>query len=55
MSKSGLSKKRLKRLADAAEHYVEAGQIAGAITLIERRGETYLEVVGQADRERERR
>jgi CubicO group peptidase (beta-lactamase class C family) len=51
-SKSGLSKKRLKRLHDAAERYVEAGQIAGAITLIERRGETFVDVVGLADRER---
>jgi CubicO group peptidase (beta-lactamase class C family) len=51
-SKSGLSKKRLKRLRDAAERYVEAGQIVGAITLVERKGESFVEVVGQADRER---
>ena len=51
-SKSGLSKKRLKRLHDAAGRYVETGQIAGAITLVERHGETFVDVVGQADRER---
>ena len=51
-SKSGISKKRLKRLHDAAENYVEAGQIAGAITLVERHGETFIDVVGMADRER---
>ena len=51
-SKSGLSKKRLKRLHDAAEGYVEAGHIAGAITLIERHGETVVDVIGMADRER---
>ena len=51
-SKSGLSKARLKRLRHAAERYVEAGQIAGAITLVERRGETFVDVVGQADLER---
>ena len=51
-SKSGLSKKRLKRLRDTAERYVEAGQVAGAITLVERRGETFVDVIGLADRER---
>jgi CubicO group peptidase (beta-lactamase class C family) len=51
-SRSGLSKKRLKRLHDVAERYVESGHIAGAITLIERRGETHVDVIGLADRKR---
>lgn len=51
-SKSGLSGGRLKRLHGAARRAVEAGEVAGAITLIHRRGETVVDVVGLKDRER---
>jgi hypothetical protein len=50
MSKAGLSGARLKRLHDAASRAVETGEVAGAITLVQRRGETVVEVVGQMDR-----
>jgi CubicO group peptidase (beta-lactamase class C family) len=53
-SKSGISKARLKRLHSAAAGYVESGHVAGAITLIWRRGETYVDVVGLQDLERRR-
>ena len=52
MSQSGLSKTRLGKLHDVVETYVGSGDVVGAVTLIERRGETYLDVVGLADRER---
>ncbi len=51
-SKGGLSKARLGRLNDAVETYVDTGHVTGAITLIERKGETVVNVVGQKDRER---
>ena len=51
-SNGGLSKSRLKRLHAAVEGYVESGEVVGAVTLIERRGETQVDVVGLADRER---
>jgi CubicO group peptidase (beta-lactamase class C family) len=50
-SNGGLSKSRLKRLHHAVEGYVESGEVVGAITLIERKGETHVDVVGLADRE----
>ena len=53
-SKSGISKARLKRLHTAAASYVDTGHVAGAITLIWRRGETYVDVVGLQDLERGR-
>lgn len=46
MSKSGLSNARLERLHDGAKRSVEAGEVPGIITLIHRRGETVVEVVG---------
>jgi CubicO group peptidase (beta-lactamase class C family) len=51
-SGGGLSKGRMKRLHEAVSGYVESGEVVGAITLIERRGETHVDVVGLADRER---
>lgn len=50
MSKSGLSSSRLKRLHDAASRAVDTGEVAGAITLVQRRGETVVDVVGAMDR-----
>jgi CubicO group peptidase (beta-lactamase class C family) len=49
---SGLSKVRLQRLSDAAKASVDKGENVGLIALVERRGETHVEIVGQADRER---
>ena len=56
MSKSngGLSKPRLKRLHNVVQGYVDSGEVVGAITLIDRRGETHVDVVGLADRDRKR-
>ena len=52
MSKSGLSNGRIKRLHDAAKRAVETGEVAGAITLVHRRGETVIDVVGQKDKDK---
>ena len=51
MSKGGLSNTRLKRLHGAARQAVETGEVAGAITLIHRKGETLVDVVGHKDKE----
>ncbi len=51
-SKSGLSAARLGRMHGVVQDYVDRGEVAGAITLIERRGETHVDVVGLQDRER---
>ena len=52
MSKSGLSSGRIKRLHQAAERAVESGEVAGAITVVHRRGETVVDVVGQKDKDK---
>ena len=51
MSKGGLSNARLKRLHGAAKQATESGEVAGAITLIHRKGETVVDVVGHKDKE----
>ncbi|HLG88956.1 MAG TPA: serine hydrolase domain-containing protein [Alphaproteobacteria bacterium] len=49
----GLSKKRLKRLADGMAAYVERGEVAGIVTLIHRDGEeVHFDAVGWQDGER---
>ncbi|HXZ67325.1 MAG TPA: serine hydrolase domain-containing protein, partial [Alphaproteobacteria bacterium] len=48
----GLSKSRLRRLTDAVNASVDKGEIAGIIALIERRGDTHIDVAGMQDRER---
>jgi CubicO group peptidase (beta-lactamase class C family) len=50
----GLSSDRLKRIDDHfARRYVDQGKLAGALTLVARRGEiAHLGLVGQADKER---
>ena len=50
-SKGGLSAARLGRMHDAVEGYVESGYVPGAITLIHRKGETVVDVVGRQDSE----
>ena len=48
----GVSSTRLQRLTDAMQAYVQQGRLAGAVTLVARRGKViYLEAVGQRDRE----
>ncbi|MEE8325507.1 MAG: serine hydrolase domain-containing protein [candidate division NC10 bacterium] len=48
----GLSARRLQRLSDALQGYVDSGQLAGAVALVARRGKVaYLESFGQRDRE----
>jgi CubicO group peptidase (beta-lactamase class C family) len=47
MSKSGLSNARLKRLHGAAKRAVESGEAPGIITLVHRKGETEVDVVGR--------
>jgi CubicO group peptidase (beta-lactamase class C family) len=47
MSKSGLSNARLKRLHSAAKRAVEEGEAPGIITLVHRKGETEVDVVGR--------
>ena len=49
---SGLSKARLARLHEATKASVERGETVGVITLVERRGEAHVDVVGLQDRER---
>ncbi len=50
--KGGLSAARLVRMHDVVQGYVDSGEVVGAITLIDRRGETHVDVVGLQDRER---
>ncbi len=52
MANGGLSKARLQRMHDVVQRYVDCGEEVGVITLVERRGETYVDVTGLADRER---
>ena len=48
----GLSKLRLERMHQVMAGHVEAGRAAGVITLVERHGETHVDIIGEADRER---
>src|SRR5690349_10860312 len=43
---SGLSKARLQRMHDIMAGHVERGLAPGLVTLIERRGETHVDVIG---------
>jgi CubicO group peptidase (beta-lactamase class C family) len=46
MSTGGLSKARLGRMHDVMTGYVERGEVPGLITLVSRRGEVYVDVIG---------
>ncbi|HYB00764.1 MAG TPA: serine hydrolase domain-containing protein, partial [Ktedonobacteraceae bacterium] len=46
MSTSGLSKLRLARMHDIMAGYVERGEVPGLITLVSRRGEVHVDVIG---------
>src|SRR6266699_6143564 len=46
MSISGLSKARLGRMHDVMAGYVERGEVPGLVTLVSRRGEVHVDVIG---------
>ena len=52
MAGGGLSKARLARMHRAMAEHIEQDRAAGVITLIERRGETHVDIIGDADKER---
>jgi CubicO group peptidase (beta-lactamase class C family) len=52
MAGGGLSKERLACMHRVMADHVEAGRAVGVITAIERRGETHIDIIGEADRER---
>jgi len=46
MSISGLSKARLSRMHEVMAGYVERGEVPGLVTLVSRRGEVHVDVIG---------
>src|SRR5436305_7858559 len=46
MSTAGLSKARLGRMHDVMVGYVERGEVPGLVTLVSRRGEVHVDVIG---------
>src|SRR5947209_10254952 len=46
MSIAGLSKARLGRMHDIMVGYVERGEVPGLVTLVSRRGEVHVDVIG---------
>src|SRR6516164_9975679 len=46
MSAGGLSKTRLGRMHDVMKGYVERGEVPGLVTLVSRRGEVHIDVIG---------
>src|SRR5437016_9963136 len=46
MSTAGLSKARLSRMHDVMAGYVERGDVPGLVTLVSRRGEVHVDVIG---------
>ena len=46
MSTPGLSKERLNRMHDVMAGYVERGEVPGLVTLVSRRGEVHVDVIG---------
>jgi CubicO group peptidase (beta-lactamase class C family) len=46
MSTAGLSKERLNRMHDVMAGYVERGEVPGLVTLVSRRGEVHVDVIG---------
>ncbi len=47
MSTGGLSETRLARMHDVMAGYVERGEVPGLVTLISRRGEVHVDVIGR--------
>src|SRR5438045_4453723 len=46
MSTAGLSKARLSRMHEFMAGYVERGEVPGLVTLVSRRGEVHVDVIG---------
>src|SRR5579863_8645194 len=46
MSTGGLSRVRLDRMHDVMVSYVERGEVPGLVTLVSRRGEVHVDVIG---------
>src|SRR5260221_6220899 len=46
MSTAGLSRARLGRMHDVMAGYVERGEVPGLVTLVSRRGEVHVDVIG---------
>lgn len=46
MNTAGLSKARLGRMHDIMAGYVERGAVPGLVTLVSRRGEVHVDVMG---------
>lgn len=46
MSTAGLSKARLARMHEVMASYVERGEVPGLVTLVSRRGEVHVDVIG---------
>src|SRR5258708_3671937 len=46
MNNSGLSRARLGRMHDVMAGYVERGEVPGIVTLVSRRGEVHVDVIG---------
>src|SRR2546425_1955625 len=46
MSNAGLSRARLARMHDVMAGYVERGEVPGLVTLVKRRGEVHVDVIG---------
>src|SRR5260221_3604454 len=47
MSTAGLSKARLGRMHDVMAGYVERGEVPGLVTLISRRGQVHVDMIGR--------
>src|SRR5579864_8965476 len=47
MSTAGLSQARLARMHDVMAGYVERGEVPGLVTLVSRRGEVHVDVIGR--------
>jgi CubicO group peptidase (beta-lactamase class C family) len=47
MSTAGLSRKQLARMHDVLAGYVERGEVPGLVTLVSRRGEVHVDVIGR--------
>jgi CubicO group peptidase (beta-lactamase class C family) len=47
MSTGGLSRVRLDRMQDVMAGYVERGEVPGLVTLVSRRGEVHVDVIGK--------
>src|SRR5437879_11753002 len=46
MSTAGLSRARLSRMHEVMAGYVERGEVPGLVTLVSRRGEVHVDVIG---------